>query len=72
LPLFYPLFGAPKCNPLKNRERDRVSALDGHLLVGQHNNQPKVGICSRRDMGRVHDLGGTCGADAVLLFGAVN
>jgi hypothetical protein len=51
LPLFYPLFGAPKCNQLENRERDRVSALGGHLLVGQHNNQPKVGIRGRRDIG---------------------
>ena len=50
-PLFYPLFGAPKCNPLKNRERDWVLALGGHLLIGQHNNQPKVSICGRRDIG---------------------
>jgi hypothetical protein len=51
LPLFYPLFGVPKCNPLKNRERDWVLALGGHLLIGQHNNQPKVSICGRRDIG---------------------
>jgi hypothetical protein len=51
--LFYPLFGAPKCNPSRNRERDwvLVLAFGGHLLVGQHNNQPKVGICDRRDIG---------------------
>jgi hypothetical protein len=51
LPLFYPLFGVPKRNPSKNRERDGVLALGGHLLVGQHNNQPKVGVCGRRDIG---------------------
>ncbi len=49
-PLFYPLFGAPKRNPSKNRERDRVSALGGRLLVGQHNNPLKVGIHGRRDI----------------------
>jgi hypothetical protein len=43
-PLFYPLFGAPKHNPSKNREMDEVLALGGHLFVGQHNNQPKIGI----------------------------
>jgi hypothetical protein len=51
LPIFYPTFGAPKHNPSKNREREGVSALGGHLLVGQHNNQPKVGVCGRRDIG---------------------
>ena len=51
MPLFYPSFGVLKRNPLKNRERDGVSALGGHLLVGQHNNQPKVGVHSGRDIG---------------------
>jgi hypothetical protein len=51
LPHINSLFGVPKCNPLKNRERDRVSALGGHLLGGQHNNQPKVGVCGRKDIG---------------------
>jgi hypothetical protein len=50
LPLFYPSFGAQKNNPSKNRERDGVLTLGGHLLVGQHNNQPKFGICGRRDI----------------------
>ncbi len=50
-PLFHPLFRAPKCNPSKNRERDGVSALGGHLLVIQHNNQPKVSFYGRRDIG---------------------
>jgi hypothetical protein len=49
--LFVPLFGVPKCNTLKIRERDVTSALGGHLLVGQHNNQPKVGVRGRRDIG---------------------
>ncbi len=26
-------------------------ALGGHLLVGQHNNQLKVGVCGMRDIG---------------------
>ncbi len=50
--LFVPLFGASKRNTSKIRERDVTSALGGHLLVGQHNNQPKVGVCSRRDIGK--------------------
>jgi hypothetical protein len=41
----------PKCNTSKIREGDVTSALGGHLLVGQHKNQPKVGICGRRDIG---------------------
>jgi hypothetical protein len=45
------LFGAPKCNTSKIRERDVTLALGGHLLVGQHNNQPKVGVRGRRDIG---------------------
>ncbi len=52
LTLFCPLFGAPKHNPSKNRERDWVLELSGHLLVRQHSNQPKLGICGRRDIGR--------------------
>jgi hypothetical protein len=51
LPLFYPLFGAPKRNPLKNRERDGILALGSHFLVGRNNNQLKDGIHSRRDIG---------------------
>ncbi len=44
LPLFYPLFGVPKCNPSKNRERDGVSALGGRRSVTLHNNQPKDSV----------------------------
>jgi hypothetical protein len=44
-------FGAPKCNTLNIRERDVTSALGGYLLVGQHNNQPKVSVSGRRDIG---------------------
>ncbi len=43
------VWGAKK-QSIKNRDRDGVSALGGHLLVGQHNNQPKVGVCGRRDI----------------------
>ena len=50
LPLFYPLVGVPKHKPSKNRERGWVSALGGHLLVRQHNNQPKVGVHGRGDI----------------------
>ncbi len=49
--LFVPLFRAPKHNTSKIRERDVDSALSGHLLVGQHNNQPKAGVRGRRDDG---------------------
>jgi hypothetical protein len=38
------LFGAPKCDPSKIRERDGVSALGGHRLDVKRNNQPKVGV----------------------------
>ncbi len=40
-----------KRNTSKIRERDVTLALGGHLLVWQHNNQPKVGVCGRRDVG---------------------
>ncbi len=43
--------GHQTCNTSKIRERDMTLALGGHLLVRQHNNQPKVGICGRRDIG---------------------
>ncbi len=49
--LFVPLFGALKRKTSKIRERDVTLALGGHLLVGQHNNQPKVSVCGRRDIG---------------------
>jgi hypothetical protein len=49
--LFVSLFGMPKRNTLKIRERDVTLALGGHLLVRQHNNKPKVGILGRRDIG---------------------
>jgi hypothetical protein len=48
--LFVPLFGAPKRNTSKICKRDVTLALDGHLLIGQHNNQPKVGLRGRRDI----------------------
>jgi hypothetical protein len=48
--LFYPLFGVPKCNPSKNRETDRVSALGGHCLDIKRNNQQKVGISGGGDI----------------------
>jgi hypothetical protein len=56
-PLFYPLFGAPKCNPLKNRERDEVLALGGRCLDIKCNNQLKVGISSGGDFIEEMQLG---------------
>jgi hypothetical protein len=44
LPWLVPLLGALKCNPSKNRERDRVSALGGRRLDVKCNNQPKYGV----------------------------
>ncbi len=70
--LFVPLFGAPKCNTSKIRERDMISALGGHLLVRHHNNHLKVGIAVGGLLGRAHDMGGTCGVDAIPSFGAAN
>jgi hypothetical protein len=49
--LFVPLFGAPKRNTFKMRERDVTLVLGGYLFVAQHNNQLKVGVCGRRDIG---------------------
>jgi len=46
-PLLVHLFGAPKCNPLKNRERGGALALGGRHLMTKHNNQPKVGGSGR-------------------------
>jgi hypothetical protein len=40
----------PKHNTLNIRERDVTLVLGGHFLVGQHNNQPKVGVCGKRDI----------------------
>ncbi len=40
--LLVPSFGAPKRNPLKNRERGRVLALGGRHMNIRSNNQPKV------------------------------
>jgi hypothetical protein len=48
--LFVPLLGMPKRSTSKIIERDVTLALGGHLLVEQHNNQPKVGIRGRRDI----------------------
>jgi hypothetical protein len=41
-----------KTQHIKIRERDVTLALGGHPLVGQHNNQPKVGIHGKRDIGK--------------------
>jgi hypothetical protein len=38
------LLGAPKRNPSKIRERDRVSALGGRRSDVKRGNQPKVGV----------------------------
>jgi hypothetical protein len=55
LPLMVPLFGAPKCNPSKNRERGGILALGGRRLNIRRNNQPKV---------RDHGGGGYSGGHA--------
>ncbi len=67
--LFVPSFQAPKRNTSKITERDATLALGGHLLVGQHNNQPKVSVRSRRDIGEGAQSGR---ADAIPLFEAAN
>ena len=40
-----------------NREMGRPLALDGCHLMGGHNNQPKVGVDSGRDIGEEARLG---------------
>jgi hypothetical protein len=67
--LFVPSFQAPKRNTSKITERDATSALGGHLLVGQHNNQPKVSVRGRRDIGEGTQSGR---ADAIPSFEAAN
>ena len=71
-PLLVPLFGVPKHNPSKNRERCGVSALGGRCSDIRRNNQPKVRNHGGGVFERAPDLDGTCGSDTVPSFGAVN
>jgi hypothetical protein len=61
------LVGAPKHDPLKNRERDNASALIGRHFTIKINNQLIFGGSDRgNDRGRVGGAG--CVGDAVPLF----
>jgi hypothetical protein len=40
----FPFYGAPKWHLSKKREKDRTLTLGSHHLMGEYNNQPKVGI----------------------------
>ncbi len=51
LPLFFPLFGAPKCNLLNNREGWCALALGGHRFNDTHNNQTQDGSHITVDVG---------------------
>jgi hypothetical protein len=59
-----------KTQPIKKLREGWVSVLGGQLLVGQHNNQLKVGVRGRRNIGEgARPWQNVCGADAVPLFG---
>jgi hypothetical protein len=51
------LFGGQNETTSKNREEHGVSALDGHHLIGGHNNQIGVGDCGSRDVREEAPLG---------------
>ena len=48
MPRLVLLLGAPKRDPSKIRERDRVSALGGRRSDVKRDNQPKVGVSGER------------------------
>jgi hypothetical protein len=65
LPLFYPLFWAPKCNPSKNRERDGVLALGGRRSVFYTTTNQKTVSAVGRGFKKRRDWGGTCGGQCL-------
>jgi hypothetical protein len=71
-PLLVPSFGAPKCNPSKNRERGGALALGGCRLMMANNNQLGVGGCGRRGVGEEVRWAGSAWGDLVSLFRALN
>jgi hypothetical protein len=60
---------AVKLSDKKKREMGGPLALDGHCLMGGHNNQPKVGVNGGGALERRRDRGGTCGGVLSLRSG---
>jgi hypothetical protein len=56
----------------KNREMGGPFALDGHCLMGGHNNQPKVGINGGRGVEEERQLGRNVWGGVVSSLGAAN
>jgi hypothetical protein len=56
----------------KNREMGGPLALDGHCLIGGHNNQPKVGIDGGRGIEEKRRPGWNMWGGVVSLLGAAN
>ncbi len=56
----------------KNREMGGPLALDGHHLMGGHNNQPKIGIDGGRGIEEERQLGRNMWGGVVSLLGAAN
>jgi hypothetical protein len=59
-------------NRQKNREMRGPLALDGHRLMGGHNNQPQVGINSGRDIEEERQPGRNVWGGVVSSLGAAN
>ncbi len=72
LPLFFPLFGAPKRSPLNNREGRCALALGGHHFNDTHNNQTQDGFHITVDVGEDALPGRSVWGYVVSLLGAAN
>ncbi len=71
-PLFFPMFGAPKCHPSNNREGRWALALGGCRVNNTHNNQSKDGFHVTVDVGEDALPGRSVWGDVVSLLGAAN
>jgi hypothetical protein len=73
LPLFFLLFGAPKCNQSNNREGWCALALGGRCFNYTHNNQTRDGFQVTVDVGEAALPGRSVRGDVVSSLGlAVN
>jgi hypothetical protein len=72
MPLFFPLFGAPKHDPSNNREGRCALALGGHRFNDTHNNQTQYGFHVTVDIGEDALPGRSLWGDVVSSLGAEN
>jgi hypothetical protein len=70
--LFFTLFGAPKQDPLNNREGRCALALGGRRFNDTHNNQMKDGFHVTVDVGKDALLGQSVWGDVVSLCRAAD